>query len=115
MTVCPNGNLLTIMAIHCNGTSSRVNSKAQIQTDEVKSTYLKTIVAGKTKIAIAEFAYCCLMYEDEPRPSKRELGQPQGVIISHLDTLSKFFCFKMHKSDKIINYSAVISSFVEVL
>ena len=28
-------------------------------TDDVKLTYLKTLVSGKAKIAIAEFAYCC--------------------------------------------------------
>ena len=37
---------------------------AQSLTDDVKLTYLKTLVTGKAKIAIAEFAYCGLMYKD---------------------------------------------------
>ena len=37
---------------------------SQSFTDDVKLTYLKTLVAGKSKIATAAFAYCGLMYRD---------------------------------------------------
>ena len=33
-------------------------------TDDVKLTYLKTLVTGKAKTAISEFAYCAAMYRD---------------------------------------------------
>ena len=44
---------------------SAIDSQSLI--DDVKLTYLKTLVTGKTKIAIAEFASCGLMYKDALR------------------------------------------------
>ena len=86
----------------------------QTLTDDVKLTYLKTLVTGKAKIAIAEFAYCGLMYKDALRTLERKFGQPQAVVSAHLDKLSSFPPLKMHNSDNIINYSAAISSLVGV-
>ena len=87
---------------------------SQPLTDDVKLTYLKTLVTGKAKIAIAEFAYCGLMYKDALRTLERKFGQPQAVVSAHLDKLSNFPPLKMHNSDNIINYSAAISSLVGV-
>ena len=87
---------------------------SQSLTDDVKLTYLKTLVTGKAKIAIAEFAYCGLMYKDALRTLERKFGQPQAVVSAHLDKLSNFPSLKMHNSDNIINYSAAISSLVGV-
>ena len=82
--------------------------------DDVKLTYLKTLVTGKAKIAIAEFAYCGLMYKDALRTLERKFGQLQAIVSAHLDKLSNFPSPKMHNSDNIINYSAAISSLVGV-
>ena len=73
--------------------------------DDVKLTYLKTLVTGKAKIAITEFAYCGLMYKDALRTLERKFGQPQEVVSAHLDKLNKinFPPLKMHNSDNIIN------------
>ena len=87
---------------------------SQLLTDDVKLTYLKTLVTGKAKIAIAEFAYCGLMYKDALRTLERKFGQPQAVVSAHLEKLSSFPPLKMHNSDNIINYSAAISSLVGV-
>ena len=87
---------------------------SQSLTDDVKLTYLKTLVNGKAQIAIAEFAYCGLMYKDALRTLERKFGQPQAVVSAHLDELSNFPPLKMHNSDNIINYSAAISTFVGV-
>ena len=87
---------------------------SQSLTDDVKLTYLKTLVTGKAKIAIAEFAYCGLMYKDALRTLEGKFGQPQAVVSAHLDKLSNFPPLKMHNSDNIINYSAAISSLVGV-
>ena len=87
---------------------------SQTLTDDLKLTYLKTLVTGKAKIAIAEFAYCGLMYKDALRTLERKFGQPQAVVSAHLDKLSNFPPLKMHNSDNIINYSAAISSLVGV-
>ena len=94
-----------------------VNSKARLtrnRSDDVKLTYLKTLVTGKAKFAIAEFAYCGLMYKDALRTLERKFGQPQAVVSAHLDKISNFPPLKMHNSDNIINYSAAISSLVGV-
>ena len=87
---------------------------SQSLTDEFQLTYLKTLVTGKAKIAVAEFAYCGLMYKDALRTMERKFGQPQAVVSAHLDKLSNFPPLKMHNSDNIINYSAAISSLVGV-
>ena len=86
----------------------------QLLTDDVKLTYLKTLVTGKAKIAIAEFAYCGLMYKGALRSLERKFDQPQVVVITHLNELSNFPPLKIHKSDNNINYSAAISSLVGV-
>ena len=87
---------------------------SQSLTDDVKLTYLKTLVTGKAKTAIAEFAYCGAMYKDALRTLERKFGQPQAVVSAHLDKLNSFPPLKMHNSDNIINYSGCISSLVGV-
>ena len=82
--------------------------------DDVKLTYLETLVTGKAKIAIAEFAYCGLMYKDALRTLERKTGQPQAVVSANLAKLSNFPPLKMQNSDNIFNYSAAISSLVGV-
>ena len=87
---------------------------AESLTDDVRLTHLKTLVTGKAKNAIAEFAYFGLMYRDARKTLERKFGQPQAVVSAHLDKLSSFPPLKMHNSDNIINYSATISSPVGV-
>ena len=87
---------------------------SQSLTDDVKLTYLKTLVTGKAKTAIAEFAYCGAMYKDALKTLERKFGQPQAVVSAHLDKLNSFPPLKMHNSDNIINYSGCISSLVGV-
>ena len=48
--------------------------------DEVKLTYLKTLVTRKANVAIAEFAYCGAMYKDALKTLERKFGQPQAVV-----------------------------------
>ena len=47
-------------------------------------TYRKTLVTGKPKTAIAEFAYCGAMYKDALRTLERKFGQSQAVLSAHL-------------------------------
>ena len=63
---------------------------SQSLTDDVKLTYLKTLVTGKAKTAIAEFTYCGAMYKDALMTLERKFGQPQAVVSAHLDKLSCF-------------------------
>ena len=83
-------------------------------TDDVKLTYLKTLVSGKAKTAIFEFAYCGAMYKDALKTLERKFGQPQTVVGAYLDKLANYPPVKMHNSDSIISYSATISSLVGV-
>ena len=83
-------------------------------TDDVKLTYLKTLVSGKAKTAIAEFAYCGTMYKDALKTLERKFGQPQTVVSAYLDKLANYPPVKMHNSDSIISYSATVSSLVGV-
>ena len=87
---------------------------SQSLTDDVKLTYLKTLVTGKAKTAIAEFAYCGPMYKHALRTLERKFGQPQAVISAHLVKLSSFPPLKMHNSDNIIHFSGCISRLVGV-
>ena len=83
-------------------------------TDDVKLTYLKTLVSGKAKTAIAEFAYCGIMYKEALKTLERKFGQPQTVVSAYLDKLTNYPPLKMHNSDSIISYSATVSSLVGV-
>ena len=83
-------------------------------TDDVKLTYLKTLVTGKAKTAIAEFAYCGTMYRDALKTLERKFGQPQAVVTAYLEKLASFPPVKMHNSESIISYSATICSLVGV-
>ena len=81
-------------------------------TDDAQLTYLKTLVTGKAKTAIAEFAYCGSMYKDALKTLERKFGQPQAIVSAYLDKLSKFPAMKMHNSENIIVYSATISALI---
>ena len=83
-------------------------------TDDVKLTYLKTLVTGKAKTAIAELAYCGAMYRDALKTLERKFGQPQAVVTAYLEKLANFPPVKMHNSESIISYSAIIYSLVGV-
>ena len=83
-------------------------------TDDVKLTYLKTLVSGKAKSAIAEFAYCGSMYKDALKTLERKFGQPHTIVSAYLDKLNNFPAVKMHNSENIIAYSALISALVGV-
>lgn len=60
---------------------------SQRLTDTAKLTYLKTLVSGKAKSVITEFAYCGAMYHQALRALEAKFGQPQAVVGAHLDKL----------------------------
>ena len=78
----------------------------------MKLTYLETLVTGKAKTAIAEFAYCGTLYQDAMKTLERKFGQPQAVVSAHLDKLNNFPPLEMHNSDNVIAFSATISAMV---
>ena len=78
--------------------------------NDVKLTCLKTLVTGKAKTAITEFAYCGTMYQDALKTLERKFGLPPAVISAHLEKLSGFRPLKMHNSENVIAFSATISA-----
>ena len=83
-------------------------------TNDVKLTYLKVLLTGKAKTAIAEFAYCGTMYKDALKTLERMFGQPEAILSAYVDKLSNFPPLKMHNSESVISYSATISALVGV-
>ena len=81
---------------------------AKISSDDVKLTYLKTLVSGKAKNAIAEYAHSGVFYKDVLKTLERKFGQPQTIVAAHLH-------LKMHNSESIISFASCISSLVAVL
>ena len=88
---------------------------AKVISDDIKLTYLKTLVSGKAKNANAEFAYSGIFYEDALKTLERKFGQPQTIVWVHLEKLSSFPPIKMHNSESIISFASCISSIVAVL
>ena len=82
--------------------------------DDVKLTYLKTLVTGKAKNAIAEFAYSLVMYKDALNTLIRKFGGPQTIANAHLDKLSCLQPLKMHNYDSIISLASTISNLIGV-
>ena len=85
-----------------------------VLTDDTKLTYLKTLVTGKAKTAIAEFGYSSVMYKDARATLQRKFGQPHAIVGAHLDKLKTFSPLKMHISKNVINFSSAISGLVAV-
>ena len=112
MTRCPNESCPNTMGIPNSGTHGIVNFRSAIDsqslTDDMKLTYLKTLVTRKAKTAIAEFAYCGAMYKDILRNLERKFGRPQAVVSAHLDKLKSFPPLKIHYRDNIFNYSVFV-------
>ena len=58
---------------------------AKVLSDDVKVTYLKTLVSGKANIEIAEFAYSGVFYKDALKTLERKIRQPQTIVAAHLE------------------------------
>ena len=85
-----------------------------ILSDDEKLTYLKTLVVGKAKSAIAEYSYSGVLYKDALATLQRKFGQPHAVVGAHLDKLSNFPPLKMHNLENVIGFSSKISGLVAV-
>ena len=85
-----------------------------ILSDDEKLTYLKTLVVGKAKSAIAEYSYSGVLYKDALATLQRKFRQPHAVVGAHLDKLSNFPPLKIHNSENVIGFSSAISGLVAV-
>ena len=82
--------------------------------DDTKLTYIKKLVTGKAKTAIAEFSYSGVMYKDALATLQRKFGQPNAIFGAHLDKLNTFPPLKMHNLENKISFSSAISGLVAV-
>ena len=85
-----------------------------VLTVDTKLTYLKTLVTGKAKTAIAEFSYSGVMYKDALATLQRKFGQPHAIVGAHLDKLNTFPPLKMQNSEIVVSFSSAISGLVAV-
>ena len=74
---------------------------AKVISDDVKLTYIRTLVSGKAKNAIAEFADSGIFYKDALKTLERKFGQPQTIVAAHLEKLSNFLPLKRQNSESI--------------
>ena len=58
---------------------------AKVLIDNVKLTYLKTLVSGKATNAISEFTYSGVFYKDALKTLERKFGQPKTIVAAHLE------------------------------
>ena len=83
--------------------------------DDIKLTYLKTLVVFKAKDAIAEIAYCEKVYRDALKTLDQKFRQPQAVVTAHIDQLANYLSNKIHSSNQIIIcFPTKVSSLVGV-
>ena len=85
-----------------------------VLTNYTKLTFLKTLVTGKAKTAIAEFSYSGVMYKDALATLQRKFGQPHTIVGEHLDKLKTSPPLKMHNSENVISFSSAISGLLAV-
>ena len=83
-------------------------------TDDEKLTYLKTLVTGKAKLAIADVAYSGRFYRDSLKTLERKFGQPQVVVGAYFDKLARYTPVKIHSSEQIIDFANFIASIIGV-
>ena len=83
-------------------------------TDDEKLTYLKTLVTGKAKLAIADVAYSGRFYRDSLKSLERKFGQPQVVVGAYFDKLASYTPVKIHSSEQIIDFANFIASIIGV-
>ena len=85
-----------------------------ILSDDEKLNYLKTLVVGKAKSAIAEYRYSGVLYKDALATLQRKFGQPHAVVRALLDKLINFPPLKLHNSENVIGFFSTISGLVAV-
>ena len=88
---------------------------AKVLSDDVKLKYLKILVSGKAKKAIAKFTFSGIFYKDTLKTLERKFVQPQTIVAAHLEKLSNFPPLKLYNSESIISFASCISSLVAVL
>ena len=83
--------------------------------DSEKMSHLKTLLTGKAKSAISGMGYSGQIYSAAWNILERNFGRPHVIIDAQLENLRKANQVKPHDSTGLINFSAIVSNFVNVL
>ena len=83
--------------------------------DSEKMSHLKTLLTGKAKSAISGMGYSGQFYSAAWNFLERKFGRPHVIIDVQLDNLRKANQVKPHDSTSLINFSVIVSNFVNVL
>ena len=84
---------------------------SQALSDDIKLTYLKTLVVGKAKDAIAEFAYCGKMYRDALKTLDESSDNPKQLsllTLTNWQTTLQLRCTALIKSSIFPQLSLVL-------
>jgi hypothetical protein len=84
-------------------------------TDSEKMNYLKTLLTGKAKQAVAGMGYSGEMYHVAWSTLEKKFGQPHIIVASQLSLLMKHPAVRMHDSAGTVAYSVVVANFFNVL
>ena len=80
-----------------------------------KMSYLKTLVKGKFKAAIAGLGYSGALYHTACDTLVRNFGRPQTVVNAQMKLIHTYPFIKSHDSSTFIKYSQLITTCVSVL
>ena len=80
-----------------------------------KMNHLKTLLTGKAKSAISGMGYSGQFYGAAWNILEKKIGRPHVIIDAQLESLRKANQVKPHDSTSLINFSVIVSNFVNVL
>ena len=83
--------------------------------DSEKMSHLKTLLTGKASSTISEISYSGQLYGAAWNILERNFGRPHVIIDVQLESLRKASQLKPHNSTGLINFSVIVSNFVNVL
>ena len=83
--------------------------------DSEKMRFLKPLLTGKAKPAILGIGYSGQLYSAAWNILERKFGRPHVIIDAQLESLRKANQVKPHDSTSLINFSVILSNFVNVL
>ena len=83
--------------------------------DPEKVSHLKTLLTGKARSAISGMGYSGQFYGAAWSILDRKFGRPHVIIDAQLESLCKANQAKSHNSTSLINFSVIVSNFVNLL
>ena len=83
--------------------------------DSGKMSHLKTLLPGEAKAAVSGVGYSGRFYNAAWEILERKFGRPHIIFDAQLEHLRRATPVKMHDSASLINFSTIVSSFVNVL